>query len=181
MARNKRPLSFVPLAGRRRAPQVPVWNADAFRGLYNASDRIGANMSVSDYAGFEDILHALEVAWNAGDGAGFGASMTDDADSVTIRADHLKGRQEIIASHEAIFSTIYAGSRNRIVLESARMLSDEIGLVHARSVLEAPTGPLAGRHEAMFSTVMIRDGATWRITSFQITLASPTQTQKIRE
>lgn len=133
-------------------------------------------MSVSDadHAAFENILHALEVAWNAGDGAGFGAPMTEDADFVTIRGDHLSGRRAIVASHEHIFATIYAGSRNRIVLASARMLGGEVGLVHANSVLEAPTGPLAGRREAMFSTVMVRQEHTWRIASFQITLLPAT-------
>ena len=133
------------------------------------------NVSNADHTAFTDILRAMEIAWNAGDGAGFGAPMAEDADFVTIRADHLKGRQGIVASHEGIFSTIYAGSRNHISLESARMLGEDVAVVHACSTLEAPTGPLAGRHKATFSTVMVRDGGSWQIASFHITLASPTQ------
>ncbi len=127
--------------------------------------------SEADHAAFLDLLRGLEAAWNAGDGAAFGARMAENADFVTIRADRLRGRKAIAASHSGIFSTIYAGSRNRISLESARMLGTDVSLLHARSVLEAPEGPLAGRHEARFSTVLLRENGEWRITSFHITLA----------
>ena len=128
-------------------------------------------VSEADHAAFAGILRELEVAWNAGDGSAFGASMAENADFITIRAEHLRGRDAIVASHAGIFSTIYAGSRNQISLESARLLGADAALLHARSVLEAPTGPLTGRHEARFSTVLVRDNARWQITSFHITLA----------
>ena len=128
-------------------------------------------VSGTDGSIFGELLQRLELAWNAGDGTAFGAPMTEDADFVTVRADHLRGRKAIVDSHLNIFSTIYAGSRNQITLKSVRRLSEHVALVHARSVLEAPTGPLAGRHEAMFSTVMLRENGLWQITSFHITLA----------
>ena len=127
-------------------------------------------VSKNDLDAFKSVLGALEAGWNAGDGAAFGAAMAEDADFVTIRADHLQGRDAIVASHRHIFSTIYAGSRNQISLEAARFLSEDMALVHARSVLEAPTGPLAGRHAATFSVVLRRAIGTWQITSFHITL-----------
>ena len=122
----------------------------------------------------KDILQRLQNAWNAGDGAAFGAPMAEDADFVTIRADHLKGRQAIIASHLHIFETFYKGSRNELSLESARMVGDHIALVHGRSVLQAPSGPLAGRHEARLSLVVTPNEPDWQIASFHITLA-PTE------
>ena len=128
-------------------------------------------VSQTDRAAFDAILRELETGWNAGDGSAFGAPMAEDADFVTIRADHLRGRAAIVASHSGIFSTIYAGSRNRISLENARLLGPNVALLHARSVLEAPTGPLTGRHEARFSMVLLRADAKWEITSFHITLA----------
>ena len=128
-------------------------------------------MADLDHAAFEDVLRTLEGAWNTGDAAAFGGAMAEDADFVTIRADHLRGRQAIIASHAHIFTTIYAGSRNRISLESVRRLSEDVAVLHARCVLDAPTGPLAGRHEATLSSVVLRGGETWTIMSFHITLA----------
>ena len=123
---------------------------------------------------FARILNRLEDAWNAGDGDAFAAAMAIDADFVTIRADRLKGREAIAASHRHIFSTFYAGSRNRISLGSVRRLGGNVAVVHAHSVLEAPTGPLAGRHEATLSAVMRWNDTVWRIASFHITLAPST-------
>ena len=97
--------------------------------------------------------------------------MADAADFVTIRADHLRGRAAVVASHRGIFSTIYAGSRNRLALDCCRLPREDVALMHARSVLEVPTGPLVGRHEALFSTVLLRDEGAWTIGSFHITLA----------
>ena len=127
-----------------------------------------------DHAAFEEVLRSLEQAWNTGNAAAFGAVMAEDADFVTIRADHLRGREAIVASHAHIFSTIYAGSRNRISLGSVRRLGGNVAVVHAHSVLEAPTGPLAGRHEATLSAVMRWNDTVWRIASFHITLAPST-------
>jgi hypothetical protein len=41
-----------------------------------------------------------------------------------------------------------------------------------RSVLNAPTGPLAGEHTALFSMVLVRDGTGWRIAAFHNTQAT---------
>ena len=120
----------------------------------------------------KDVLQRLQDAWNAGDGAAFGAPMAENADFVTIRADHLKSRQAIIASHLHIFETFYKGSRNEISLDSVRMLGDHVALVHARSVFQAPSGPLAGRHEAEMSLVLTSGEPGWQIASFHITLAT---------
>ena len=136
------------------------------------TDTIRAPVTAPHEAAFEGVLRRLQDAWNAGDGAAFGAPMSEDADFVTIRADHLKGRNAIVASHRHIFSAVYAGSRNELSLESARMIGERVALVHARSVLQAPTGPLAGRHEARLSLVLVLESGNWEITSFHITLAT---------
>ena len=125
----------------------------------------------TDSTAFKEVLHRLELAWNAGDGEAFGSPMAEDADFVTIRGDHLRGRKTIVDSHRGIFSTIYAGSHNQIIFKSVKWLSEDVALVHARSILEAPAGPLVGRHEATFSTVMLCKNGMWQITSFHITLA----------
>ena len=125
-----------------------------------------------DAAAFGGIIQDLETAWNAGDADRFAARMAEDADFVTIRAEHLHGRQEIAASHRHIFTTIYAGSRNVLTLEGARFLSADVALAHACSVLVAPSGPLKGSHDARMSLVLLRSDGVWWITSFHITLAS---------
>ena len=130
-----------------------------------------SHVSDTDKTSFQNVLNDLMQAWNAGDGDGFAACMAEDADFVTIRADHLHGQWEIAASHRHIFETIYAGSRNDMTLEAARILGEGMALIHASCVLDSPSGPLAGRRKARFSAVLLHEGERWAITSFHITLA----------
>lgn len=127
-------------------------------------------MNPADLAAFERILGSLEAAWNAGDGQAFGSPFSADADFVTIRAEHLRGRDAIAAGHAAIFRTIYAGSINRFRMETARLLRPDVGLVHVEATLKAPAGPLAGTHVARFSLVLVREAGAWQIASLHNTL-----------
>ena len=129
------------------------------------------SINPSDRAAVEAIVANLETAWNAGDGSKFGASFSIDADFVTIRAEHLRGRETIASGHAAIFRTIYAGSINRYTVESVRLLRPDVALVHVHSVLNAPSGPLAGRHTARFSAVLTSEAGGWQIASLHNTLA----------
>jgi uncharacterized protein (TIGR02246 family) len=130
-------------------------------------------LNSSDRTALESVVKALEAAWNAGDGARFGAPFAADADFVTIRAEHLRGRDAIAAGHAGIFQTIYAGSVNAFTLDSARLIRPDVALVHVRAVLDVPAGPLAGRHNATYSMILTRTAAGWGIASFHNTLAPP--------
>ena len=128
----------------------------------------------ADRSFIEAIVAGLEVAWNAGDGSGFGAPFAAEADFVTIRAEHLRGREAIANGHAAIFGTIYAGSVNRFTIESLRFLRPDVALVHVGALLNATTGPLAGRHTAKLSAVLTREPGGWEVASFHNTLAPST-------
>ena len=124
----------------------------------------------TDRADLERIVAQLEAAWNAMDGPAFAAPFASDADFVTIRGEHFRGRPAIAAGHSSIFRTIYAGSTNRLTVESARLLRADVALVHVHSVLDAPTGPLAGRHRARFSLVLTREPEGWVIAALHNTI-----------
>ena len=66
----------------------------------------------------QEILDRLESAWNAADGAAYGAPFTADADFVAIRGDYSRGREAIADGHEGILHSIYAGSTARFHLRS---------------------------------------------------------------
>ena len=123
-----------------------------------------------DRAAFENIVRRLEAAWNAMDGPGFAAPFAADADFVNIRGDHFRGRPAIAAGHTAIFQSIYAGSTNQLTMEGARLLRPEVALVRVHAVLDAPHGPLAGRHGARFSLVLTREPGGWEIAALHNTL-----------
>jgi uncharacterized protein (TIGR02246 family) len=127
----------------------------------------------ADRAAIEGIVASLEAAWNAGDGPAFGEPFAPEADFVNIRAEHFRGREAIASGHSAIFRTIYAGGTNRLTVDSLRLLRPDVALVHVRAVLDAPSGPLVGRHAAMFSSVLTREASGWQIASFHNTLAPP--------
>jgi uncharacterized protein (TIGR02246 family) len=116
-----------------------------------------------------DVLARLEGAWNAGDGAAFGAPYTPDASFVTIRGELHHG-PEIGFGHAQIFATIYAGSTNRMELLEAHRVSDDVIVATSRNTLEAPHGPLAGVHAAMSTSVLVRSDDEWRIATTTNTL-----------
>jgi uncharacterized protein (TIGR02246 family) len=111
----------------------------------------------------------LQDAWNTGDGAGFAAPFSDDADFVNVYGMHARGRAAIAAGHEFILKGMYAGSRVAYQVESARMLAPTVALVHLGARLSIPAGPMAGDHEARPSLVLTRAGEAWQIASFHNT------------
>jgi uncharacterized protein (TIGR02246 family) len=129
-----------------------------------------ADLAPADRAALETMVRKLEAAWNAMDGSAFAAPFAADADFVTIRGEHFRGRPAIASGHAAIFKTIYAGSTNHCTVEGARLLRPEVALVHVHSTLDAPTGPLAGRHGARFSLVLTKERGGWEIAALHNTL-----------
>ena len=130
-------------------------------------------MNTTDRAAIEAMVGKLEAAWNAGDGELFSEPFAEDADFVNIRAEHMQGRDVIAEGHAAIFRTIYAGSTTALIIESLRLLRPDVALLHVKSVLDAPTGPMQGRHTARFSAVLTRVERGWQIASFHNTVAPP--------
>ncbi len=129
-----------------------------------------ADLSPDDRAALESIVGQLEAAWNAMDGSAFAARFADDADFVNILGEHFRARPLIEAGHTAIFRTIYAGSTNRYTVEAARLLRPDVALVHVHALLDAPHGPLAGRHGARFSLVLTKEAGGWEIAALHNTL-----------
>jgi uncharacterized protein (TIGR02246 family) len=129
-----------------------------------------ADLTADDRIALVSIVVRLEAAWNAMDGQAFAAPFASDADFVNIRGEHFRGRPAIAAGHAAIFRTVYAGSTVRFTAEGARLLRPEVALVRVHSILNAPQGPLAGRHGARFSLTLVKEPGGWEIVSFHNTL-----------
>ena len=104
-----------------------------------------------------DVLDRLERAWNQGDGLAFGAVYAPEATFVTIRGEHLAGADVIGQGHQGIFTSIYAGSVNRMRLIQATELASGVVLAFSENTLQCPKGPLVGTHRAMSTNVL-----TWR-------------------
>lgn len=129
-----------------------------------------ADLPSGERAAIERVVARLEAGWNAMDGSAFAAPFAGDADFVNIRGEHFRGRHAIAAGHAAIFRTVYAGSTNHYTIEAARLLRPDVALVRVQAVLDAPQGPLAGRHSARFSLVLTKEAGGWEIAAFHNTL-----------
>jgi len=127
-------------------------------------------LTPGDRAALEGIVGQLEAAWNAMDGSAFADPFADDADFVTIRGEHFRGRPAIAEGHAGIFRSIYAGSTNHMTVEGMRLLRPEVALVHVHSRLDTPSGPLAGRQGARFSLVLTKKSGGWEIAALHNTL-----------
>lgn len=119
----------------------------------------------------EAFFAAIESAWNAGDGARYGAEFADVADFVNIRGEHHRGDGAYIgAAHQGILDTIYKGSSVRYRVDQARRLAPGVVVAHGTSTLDAPTGPLHGTHNSKMTVVLVEQGDTWKATAFHNTL-----------
>ena len=116
----------------------------------------------------------LEKGWNAADGPGFAEPFSDLTWFVDVRGvRHVGGRSEIGSDHQGIFDTIYKDSEIRYEVEEARQLGPDVVLANGRATLRAPSGPLAGEHNAVSTVVLTREGdGSWRATSFHNTLVT---------
>ena len=113
-----------------------------------------------------EIIGKLEQAWNGGNGERFGEPFTEDADFVTIRGEHYRTRAVIARGHQAIFDSVFKGSVIRFEVESTRVVTPTVLLGHVKGKVEVPSGPLAGRHEAFATLVLVEQEDTWRIAAF---------------
>ena len=120
-----------------------------------------------------ETFAALERAWNAGDGPGYGAPFADETDFVNVRGEHHRGDAEYLGrAHQGIFDSVYAGSTVRYEVAVARSLAPGVVLAVAYATLEAPQGPLQGVTEARITVVMTEQEGRWVISAFHNTLVA---------
>lgn len=118
------------------------------------------------------IVERLQQAWNAADGRAFAAPFADDTDFVEIRGGHHRGAEAVARGHEAIFSTIYAGSTVDLQLEAARTVAPGAVVAVVGSTLQVPAGPMAGVNQARMTMVIVEQEDDWYITAFHNTLVA---------
>jgi uncharacterized protein (TIGR02246 family) len=116
------------------------------------------------------IVNELEKAWNAANGAGFARPFAEDADFVNIRGEYFRTREAIARGHQAIFDTIYKGSIVHYQVIGLRALATGVLLAHVKSTLKAPSGPLTGEHNSVFTIVVVEDKGVWHIAALHNTM-----------
>lgn len=118
------------------------------------------------------IVSELEEAWNNADGDAFARPFEDAADFVNIRGEHIQSRDAIGRGDQGIFNSICEVSAVRYELGAVRVLAPTVMVAQVKSTLQAPRGPLAGEHRALFSMVLVQANQDGRIASFHNTLVA---------
>jgi len=110
------------------------------------------------------LMDRLDTAWTAGDGAGFAAEFTPDADVINIFGQRYRGGPDLVQRMQLIFDGIFKGSRHvSRTLEVARHLDADAVLVVTSSVVAVPGGPMAPETRNRQTFLLVRDGEAWRI------------------
>jgi uncharacterized protein (TIGR02246 family) len=115
----------------------------------------------SDEAAIRDFVRRMVDAWNRGSAAAFAAPFSDDADFVAFDGTHVKGRREIAAFHERLFTSVAKGSRRWGEVKFVRFLTAQLAVMHAvgGSVLPGRTGRSPSRASMQLFIASKRDGA----------------------
>jgi uncharacterized protein (TIGR02246 family) len=66
---------------------------------------------MNDSAAIHALFERLTAAWDAGDGAAYGACFTADATYITYVGTLYRGAEEIGAAHQALFDSFLKGTR----------------------------------------------------------------------
>ena len=74
--------------------------------------------------------------------------------------------------HQGIFDSIYKGSTVQYSVIETEPITEDclLGMVHAE--LDVPSGPLQGSHQALITTLLVRDGERWKVRHFHNTLVT---------
>ncbi|MEV7235764.1 SgcJ/EcaC family oxidoreductase [Streptomyces sp. NPDC051020] len=113
------------------------------------------------------VLDRLTVAWNAGDGAAYGAEFTADATYITYVGTLYTGGAEIGTAHQALFDGFLKGTRLASEIVSMRLTGPDAALVVTRGAVHKGR---PGRLDKIQTYALARraDG-DWKIAAFQNT------------
>lgn len=129
---------------------------------------------VDDETSVRALYEQLMDAWNRGDGTSFAAVFAGDGDLVAFDGTHLRGREEIAASHQELFDRWMKGTRLVGGVERLRFLSPDVAVVHALGNTIARRRSSPSRERASIQTIVVVRGSDgWCIAAFHNTRVRP--------
>lgn len=148
------------------AAMLPGWSANA------------QSTPVSAEAGAETAVRAVLkeqlAAWAAGDGAAFGATVTDDSDLIAFDGTHVIGRQNIASFMQEQFDTVLAGTRVSAEPVRIRFISDGAAVMIAEGGVIFPGETEIPPERLSIQTfVLSKQDGRWLIEAFQNTRIDP--------
>ena len=119
------------------------------------------------------IVQSESDAWNRGDAEAFGAHYAADGSFTNVIGQQLYGRPAFVAQHARIFSTIYKGSHNTLLIGKITFLRPDVAVVDIDGALiganQLPPGLKAAEDGALhvkLQEVMTKEKGSWWIAAF---------------
>ncbi|BDT92170.1 MULTISPECIES: SgcJ/EcaC family oxidoreductase [Nocardia] len=128
-------------------------------------------MTTTDTAAIRALLERSREAWNAGDGAAYGACFTADATDVTYVGTVYRGGAEIGRAHQALFDSFLKGTRLTLDILDIRYYGMDTAVVVTRGESSKRAPKKLGKL-ATYTVVRDTDGQ-WRIAAVQKTQRKP--------
>lgn len=114
----------------------------------------------------QDLIAALQAAWNRKDGEAFAACFDETAEFGHILDGRAVGRGAIAEGHAALFAGVYAQSRIVYGIAAVEPLGDWAVAVDLDQFLDFEIEGMAFWIRAKPQLVVRRDGDDWVISSF---------------
>ena len=125
----------------------------------------------------EDLVRALEAAWNRHDAHAFAAAFAEDADFTNVFGMVQKGRAGIEAGHAPIFKTMFKDSHLTVTETRVRLVRPDVAAVDVKWTMTGahdPHGNPWPERTGLLNWIVTRHGERWQIdVSHNMDLPSP--------
>jgi uncharacterized protein (TIGR02246 family) len=126
------------------------------------------------------LLERQTGAWNQGDAAAYAADASEEIWFTNILGHTATGRRPFLERHEAIFRTIFRGSRLEQEILRWRLVAPSVALVETRVTLAGfqalPPGISASADGVLHTRllqVLVNEEGLWRIAAYHNVAVSP--------
>jgi uncharacterized protein (TIGR02246 family) len=126
------------------------------------------------------LLDRQTDAWNRGDAAAYAADASEEIWFTNILGQTATGKRPFLERHEAIFRTIFSGSRLEQQILRWRLIAPGVGIVETRVRLTGfralPPGispPADGALHTRLLQVLVEDAGSWCIAAYHNVAVSP--------
>jgi uncharacterized protein (TIGR02246 family) len=134
----------------------------------------------ADQAAIDDVVAGLDDAWGRGDAEAFAARFAADGSFTNVLGMAYDGREAFRDRHDAIFKTIYKGSKSTLVIAKLRFIRPDVAIADVDAEMSGyatlPPGVRAGPDGIMRSKlqlVFVKESDTWWITAYHNVAVTP--------
>jgi uncharacterized protein (TIGR02246 family) len=133
--------------------------------------RIGEKQS--DIDAIEVLVEGMDEGWNRGDAEQFSIRFAADGGFTNVLGMVYYGRESFKERHDAIFKTIYKGSKSKLAITKLRFVRPDVAIADNDAEMSGfstlPPGVRAGADGVMRSKlqmVLVKERESWWITAY---------------